>query len=179
MDLQFHDERNNLWEIWTHHNTRRCAYLWQVACVCAGSWSPASWWRPCPGERWRCEVKVAGEPGRRTPPSLCCADSERHHEISLSAALSWSCKEKGKDGHTNLPQKYYTLHKCFMWKTKTSVMKVISQILILYQNAKEHMWLEHPLMVTHLVRYYYPFMLSFNYEYCPLPVQASFKFHQI
>lgn len=98
----------DLWEIWTHHSTRRCTYLCRAACVCAGSWLPASWWRPCPGECWHWGVKAAGEPGRRTPPSLCCAGSELRREISPCAALSWSCKQKDNDSHTSEAQKYDT-----------------------------------------------------------------------
>lgn len=88
--------------------TRRCTHLCRAACACAGSWSPASWWRPCPGGRWHCGAKAAGGPGRRTPLSLCCVGSERRHETSPYAALSWSCKQKDEDGHTIVPQKYYT-----------------------------------------------------------------------
>lgn len=97
-------QRTCVWiSTWTHHNTRGCTYLWWAACACAGSWLRASWWRPCPGEHWRCAVKAAGEPGHRTPPSLCCADSELRREIFPFAALSWSCKQENKEGHTIVP----------------------------------------------------------------------------
>lgn len=113
VNLQFNDQREtsrssqmDLWEIWAHHSTG--TYLCRAACVCAGSWLPASWWRPCPGERWHCGVKAAGEPGRRTPPSLCCAGSEQRREISPCAAPSWSCKQKDNDSHTSQAQNYDT-----------------------------------------------------------------------
>lgn len=81
------------------------AYLWRAACVCAGSWWPASWWRPCPGGSWHCGAEAAGGPARRKPPSPCCACSAPRPATSPYAAPSCSCQEKNKHPPQENPQK--------------------------------------------------------------------------
>lgn len=122
--------------------TRHCTHLCRVACACAGSWSPASWWTPCPGEHWHCGVKAAGEPGRRTPLSLCCAGSELRHETSPYAALSWSCKQKDEDGHTIVLQKYYThsLQLSHIAQRMHDKSASLSTLLMIKFDYSAHYW---------------------------------------